>query len=368
MSKRIPRVLMILPTLKYSGGMESFFMNNLRNIDENEIQFDVFTHEVSADQYVQEIEKKGGEVFKAPTFSISNYKDIKTSFDSILKTKNYDIVHSNMANASFLYLREAKKNGIAIRIQHSHQDRAADTMKNAIRNMPLLFIGNSYATVRVACSKNAGDFLFGKKQYTIIRNSINYSDYRWNPEIRKKIRKSLEIEDDELIVGHTGRLTPQKNQLFLLEIFAKLREKIKTRLVLVGDGPDQLALEKRIKELNMNNNVMMLGERNDISELLQAMDVFVFPSRYEGLGISLLEAEAAGLLCFCANTIPYDAKICENLNYISLTESPDFWAKSILNKIKGFSRENVILDPKYDSKANSVKLKEIYYDCMEQLV
>lgn len=365
MQKRQLRVLMILPTLKYSGGMESFFMNQLRNINKNEILFDVFTHEISADRYVQEIEEMGGHVYKAPAFSIGNFAEIKKTYIRVLQSNHYDIVHCNMANASFLYLREAKKSGVPVRIQHSHQDRAADTRINAIRNIPLLFIGNLYANTRIACSKNAGDFLFGKMPYIIIRNSIDYDAYKWKPEIGIEIKKELGIEADELVVGHTGRLTPQKNQLFLLEVFAKLHNKVKAKLLLIGDGPDQALIEKRIGERGIDEHVLMLGERNDISDLLQGMDVFIFPSLYEGLGISLLEAQAAGLPCFCSDAVPEDAKICDNLYYLSLNRDANFWAESILNKLKDFSRDTVLLDPKYDSKANSDRLKEVYLRSME---
>ena len=358
---------MILPTFKYAGGIESFFMNNLKNLANEGITFDVLTHEISAMQYVEEVEKRGGVVSKLPQFTVRNLREIARLYRGVLNRKRYDIVHCNMANASFLYLRIAKQLGVPVRIQHSHQDKAADTFVHAMRNIPLLRLGNQYANEYVACSPNAGFFLFGNKPFDVLRNTIDYEAFRFDQQVRDDYREKLCIKDSEYVIGHTGRLTSQKNQLFLLDVIEEvLKMKPNARLVLVGDGEDQAKIETVIKKKNLEGKVDLLGERDDINKILQAMDLFLFPSLYEGLGISLLEAEAAGLQCICSNAVPIDAKIVDSLCYLSLESGPKEWAKAIVNGVHDVDRTHVNLDKKYDVKQNKMALKQLYINYLEK--
>ena len=192
------RILVIIPGLNVCGGMESFFMNYFRSIDRSKIVFDFLTHDISDVSYVKEIKELGGKIYKLPPFSISNLKLIKLEYINILKENHYRIVHCNMANAAFMYLNIAKKMNIPIRILHSHQDKAADSFSHALRNIPLIYYGKKFANVRIACSKQAGDYLFKTKEYTIINNAIDYSKFKYNQEIRANIRKKLNINPSDI--------------------------------------------------------------------------------------------------------------------------------------------------------------------------
>ena len=353
------QILVIIPTFNSCGGMESFIMNYYRHMDHSKVQLDFLTHNVTDNFYINEVNRYGSRVYRLPTFSISSLKEIQNLYEEILNNKKYDVVHCNMANAAFLYLKIAKKHNIPLRILHSHQDKAADTISHSIRNYPLLKIGKKYANLFLACSKNAGDFLFKNDEYIILNNAIDYSKYPFDEKFRRKMRKELNISSSTIVIGHTGRLCPQKNQSFLLKIVSHLiRNNNDILLLLIGDGQDEQLLKNQVKELNIQNNVMFLGSRNDVNDLLQAMDVFVFPSIYEGLGISVLESQANGLPTICSNGVPLEANISGDLIYMDLDDPIDKWANVIQNNLS--RKLKVKLSPTYDIYRQANILENIY--------
>lgn len=353
-------ILMIIPTLNYSGGIESFVMNNIRYVSSEEFTIDIITHDLHADDYVAEIDKIGGRVFLFPKFLPQNFKEIKQLYLEILRKKKYDIVHCHMANAAFFYLKYAQKSQVPVRILHSHQNKAADTLSHVIRNIPLLKLGKRYANFYMACSQVAGDFLFSNSTYDIIRNAIDYEKYKYDSSIRDKIRNQYNFSSSDIIIGHTGRLTAQKNQKFLIELVNELYQINRNyKLVLVGSGEDLEELQNLVENLHLKESVFFLGDRNDVESLLQMFDIFVFPSLYEGLGISVLEAQASGLFCICSTGIPSDADISENILHISLKENMQTWVDNIIDK-KSNDRSDVILDTKYSIKSNASLLFELY--------
>lgn len=366
--KKTERVLVIIPGLNVCGGMESFFMNYLRNIDRSKIVFDFLTHDISDNSYVDEIIELGGKIYKLPPFSISNLNLIKSEYVKILNENHYRIVHCNMANAAFLYLNIAKKKNIPVRILHSHQDKAADTWSHALRNIPLIYYGKRFANVRIACSKQAGDYLFNKNDYTIINNAIDYSKFKFNQNLRESIRAQFNITHN-YVVGNTGRLVTQKNQKFLIDVFYEIKKKKGNAfLLLVGEGEERIFLEKKVKDLCLEDSVLFLGSRSDINELLLAMDIFVFPSLYEGLGISVLEAQAASLMCFCSENVPKDADISGNIKYISLDLSAKEWADIILmnDSTETIRKQNIVLSKEYDIKEKCNQLSNLYFSSLKE--
>ncbi|WP_129739264.1 glycosyltransferase family 1 protein [Massilimicrobiota timonensis] len=367
-NEKAERILVIIPGLNVCGGMESFFMNYFRNIDRSKIVFDFLTHDISDVSYVKEIQELGGNIYRLPPFSIGNLKLIKVEYINILKENHYRIVHCNMANAAFMYLNIAKKMNIPIRILHSHQDKAADSFSHALRNIPLIYYGKKFANVRIACSKQAGDYLFKTKEYTIINNAIDYSKFKYNQEIRANIRKKININHN-YVVGNTGRLAIQKNQRFLIDIFYEIKKKKENAyLLLVGEGEERKSLEEKVIDLSLEDSVLFLGSRSDISELLSAMDVFVFPSLYEGLGISILEAQAASLMCFCSKNVPKEADISGNIEYISLDLSAKEWADIILmnDSTKLIRQQDIMLSKEYDIKEKCSQLTYLYYSYLKE--
>ena len=359
------KVLMILPTFDYAGGIESFVMNNIR-LFPDDIRVDILSHYVSASDYVEEINMRGGKVYKLIPFSLSSLRQIKYEYEKILEQGNYDIVHCHMANAAFLYLKIAKKHGIKNRILHSHQEKAADTFTHAMRNYPLLAVGRCYSTKNVACSQNAGNFLFGIGNFQEIDNGIDYEKYRFDESKRDSIRSSLCIDESDIAVVHTGRFCPQKNQIFLLEVFKRFVDiRPNAKLFLVGDGEDREKIEEWIKENKFSEKVEMLGKRTDIDKILSGMDLFVFPSLYEGLPISLLEAQASSIPCVCSNTIPIEADISGRISFVSLKESFESWAEILNEMLERYKRISVIdLRERHSIRYSSNELIELYRKCI----
>ena len=359
------RVLMITPAINICGGIESFLMNYFRHIDRSQFVFDFLTHDDSEPSYRNEIEALGGKVYVLPPFTPASFFIIKKRFHEILSENSYTIVHCHMANAAFLYLKEAKKAGISVRILHSHQSKSADSFSHAIRNIPLIWFGKRYYTVACACSVLAGDFLFGNKPYHLVHNAIDYSNYAFSAQKRQIRQTQLEIADESTLVFlHTGRLCPQKNQTFLLSIFAQIKKTTtrKVHLFLVGDGEDLPILQTMVKQLQLEQDVTFLGTRKDIPELLSAADAFLFPSRYEGLSIAALEAQAAGLFVFASDTIDSQTDISGHLIMTSLATPKEQWAQMILSNITQhpFDRSQLELSPDFDITHNCNEIMELY--------
>lgn len=355
------RILMILPTFDYAGGIESFVMNNIRCFG-SDVSVDVLSHEISAKKYVDEVKARGGNVFNFPRFSLSSINDISSRFKRLLQTHSYDIIHCHMANAAFLYLRIANQNGIKVRIIHSHQERAADTILHALRNYPLLKIGKKYANVYLACSQNAGRFLFKDCSFNEIDNGIDYDKFRYSEMSRVEIRKELGIAESEIAVVHTGRFCPQKNQLLLLKIFKEFHMVHSNAvLYLVGDGEDKNKILGWIKEYQLDDSVKMIGIRTDIEKILSGMDLFLFPSLYEGLPISLLEAQASSLPCVCSDTIPRETDISGNISFVSLHTSLSVWIEEAEKLLKSNIRnKDIELRKEHSVEYGAKKLYDIY--------
>lgn len=330
--KKPIRILHVLPGLTYCGGIEAYLLNYYRHIDRSKIQFDFITHSRVEHEIKSEIESLGGRVFDWETFRISRFFAIKKQISTFFEEhKNeYSILHCHMANAAFLYFPLAKKAGIKHRILHSHNNRAAATFSHAIRNYPLLYIGNREATERIACTEDAGKFLFGRYPFTVIKNSIDVNKFIYSLSMRTSMREQLHLEKN-FIIGHVGRLDPPKNQSFLIKIFNAFYQKHpEARLLMIGEGKDETALKQLVQDLQLQHVVKFLGAKKNIEDYYQAFDAFVFPSFYEGLGIVLVEAQCSGLPVFAsADVIPSDARVSNLLTFIPLNNNEDCWEAAI---------------------------------------
>lgn len=352
------KVLLILPTMNVSGGIENLFLNYLRHIDRDRYAFDFVVHEMNDISVGKMAEGLGAKVFLMPHFSLKTAGTIKEKYKRILSFGNYDIVHSSMANASFLYLSEAKKAGILVRIQHSHQDHAADNTLHAIRNIPLLKMGNSYATVNAACSENAGRFLFREKPFFVINNAIDYKKFSFDEEKRSEFRKRYSI-GNEFVVGTAGRLCTQKNQVHLIRDFAELKGLMPNALLLIaGEGEKKDFLQLLSAELSVSNSVIFLGPVKDMPSFLSALDCFVFTSLYEGLPVSGVEAQANGLPCVFSDSITREADISGSVDFVSLEKPHSFWAKVIAEE-KRYEKPPVLSD-RFDIKVQAERLMDFY--------
>lgn len=359
------RVLQILPGLSFCGGIESYLMNYYRRMDKRKLQFDFITHSVVDPSLREEIESMGGRVYDWPSFSIKTLFRLYVQIDRFFSEHSgeYPVIHCHMANAAFLYFPIAKKYGIKHRILHSHNNKAAAIWSHAVRNYPLLFLGNSFATDRWACTDSAGKFLFRDKSFEVIKNAIEIQKFAFDETTRKELRRELGV-DDFFVIGHVGRLDPQKNQSYLLRIFDKiLQRRSDARLLLIGDGDDRAMLRRLADRLGISGKVEFLGICKDVERYYQAFDVFVFPSLYEGLGIVLVEAQCSGLPVYTSNeNVPKEVGITDLVSFISCKDSPEVWAESILSREtpERRGRLDAIRDAGYDIHVAARHLEERY--------
>lgn len=269
------------------GGVESVVMNYYRNIDRNKIQFHFLCDEDSTDIPYEEIEKLGGKVIVIPPYQ-KLFKYQKELY-RIFKENNYKIVHSHINALSVFPLRIAKKAKIPVRIAHSHSTSNKKEWKKNILKMILRPLSKLYANNYFACTEYAGKWLFGKKvverkELNVINNAIDLKKFEFNENIREELRKELGIKEEVLVIGHVGRFMKQKNHEFLIDVFEKAINKANNMyLILVGQGPLEDKIKEMAKEKGIEDNILFLGQRNDVDKLYQAMDIFVLPSLYEGL-------------------------------------------------------------------------------------
>lgn len=360
MEKKI-KILTITPGLNVCGGIESYVMNYYSRIH-NDVEMDFITHEITDDTYKNMIEAKGDHVYLFPKIGLNVFKVKKQVEEFFEKHHDYDIVHCHMANAAFLYLKIAKKYGIKVRIIHSHQNKAADKLSHAIRNIPLIKIGVKNANVYFACSKLAGDYLFKKKKYYLINNAIDGKRFKYDAAKRKQMRKELGISDDTFVIGNVGRLCPQKNQKFLVDVFYEVNKKVNSKLMIVGDGELYNDLIIHIRDLKIEDKVLLLPSTSKIEDYYQAMDIFVLPSLYEGLGIVNIEAQACGLKTIVSERVPEIAKISDLLSFVNLSDGEKAWANEII-KSKDYERKeqkDILAKSGYDIDTECEKLIDIY--------
>ena len=331
------------------GGVESFLMAYYRKLDKSKIQFDFLCNNSSV-AHEDEIKALGGRLFKICARS-ANPALYKKQLGSFFKehANDYCAIWVNVCSlANIDYLKYAKKYGIKTRIIHSHNAQNMDSaLRGVLHKINRRFVAK-YATHFWACTGLAADFFYSSKiknskNFRIIKNAIDVSAFSFDIEAREKLRRELDIENC-LVLGNVGRLHFQKNQSFALDIFAEIAKRRQdARLLLIGGGEDEAALKEKTGELNLNDKVLFLGVRSDVPQIMSALDVFLLPSLFEGLGIVLIEAQASGLLSFTsADVVPDDARVTDLLTFIELSKSPREWAEKILAKCENLKRPDTL--------------------------
>ena len=350
------------------GGVESIVMNYYRHIDRNKIQFDFICDDDSTDIPYEEIEKLGGKVILIPPYQkfFKYHKELK----KVLKEGHYKIVHSHINTLSVFSLYAAKCAGVPVRIAHSHSTTNKKEIKKIIIKQILRPFSKVFATHYMCCSELAGRWLFGNKAYDegkvfLLNNAIEIDKFEYNEEVRKLKRKELNISDDTLVIGHVGRFVEQKNHKFLIDIFNELHKKEKNSiLLLIGHGPLMNEVKEKVKNLELEDCVKFLGQRNDTNELYQAMDIFCLPSLYEGLPVVGIEAQASGLLCFFSNTMTKETKVINSTIFLPLNDSANKWKTIIINNFKNYRRmdvSNEIESKKFNIFVEVKKLENMYF-------
>lgn len=371
MTRQPIRVLNMF-TIMDRGGAETMVMNYYRHIDRTKVQFDFLVHREQRSAYDDEIERMGGRIYRMrPVYpqNFSRYKrDLRTFFRA---HPEYKIIHSHMSELGYFAFREAERQGVPVRICHAHNAPHGFDAKMIIRTyfkkrmMP-------YLTHLFMCGEESGKWLYGEKnksRFIMLNNAIDAAVYSFDVSKREEMRRQLDLTD-KLVVGHVGRFNPQKNHAFLLDIFAALLKKEPNAvLLLAGGGEDMPKIQAKAQALGVAEHVRFLGVRSDVADLMQAMDVFVFPSLYEGLPVTMVEAQASGLPCIISDKVPPECILTDGLvNIMPLSASPEAWAEKILTMraVPRTDRRAEIAAHGFDITTEAVKLQEFYLKAYEQ--
>lgn len=356
------RILHVLQRME-SGGTQALLMNLYRNIDRSKVQFDFLVEYPDKEFYDEEIEKLGGKIYYTSVRKDYNILKFKKQLREVLENNDYKIIHVHAYTIGYFVLKTAKKCGIPVRIAHSHNNETVRDKKYIYKRiMQKLF--TIHATDLFACSKEAGEYLFKNKEFHILNNAIDSKKFIFDKAKRDKIRKELQFEDN-FIVGHVGRLHDQKNHKFLFKVFEEIKKKKdNAKLILIGKGPLEEQLKEIVDNSSVKNDIMFLGVKSNVNEYFMAMDVFVLPSLFEGLGIVAIESQAAGIPTLTADTLPQSTLITPLIKHISLEEDLELWANEVIeiSKIneKNQNMQQYIIDAGYDISVSS-KMMEDYY-------
>lgn len=355
------RVLQVV-TYMGRGGLETMLMNYYRNISRDKVQFDFLVHRDFEADFDQEILNLGGKIYRLSRLNPFSKKYLN-EFNQFFKDHpEYKIVHSHLDCMAGIPLKYAKKNGIPVRIAHAHSSNQTKDKKYLLK---LMFKRNikKNATDLFACARDAGLWMFRCDQFHVMNNAIDTKVYVVNKQIGIEVRQELQIPNDAFVVGHVGRFAPPKNHKFIIRVFAEvLKEKQNAFLLLVGDGDLRGETEALTVELGIQDNVIFAGLRSDVNRMLQAMDVFLFPSVYEGLPLSIIEAQAAGLPCLISDKVPIECRKTDLVSQLSLNDSLSAWKDAVIDAGKILKRDTSgeISDAGFDICKNAKWLEDFY--------
>lgn len=328
------RVLHIVGAMA-PGGFENFIMNIYRKIDREQVQFDFIVHLKKDNAYDEEIEDLGGKLFYVTRKSknpVKNFFEMR----KVVKDNHYDIVcrHSDSA-FTVVDLLAARLGGAGKTIMHSHSTTTG--------NVPIHKFFRTWMSVvpthRFACSQAAGHWMFGKSDFTFVPNAIDTSEYLYHADIRESMRKEWKVENKN-VYGHVGNFVYAKNHMFLLEVFQKISQRDENAvLFLIGEGDLRKEIEQKISELKLHDKVIMTGRRKDVVRFLQMFDLYLFPSVYEGLPVSMVEAQCTGLSCLISSSITDEIMLTDCVRQKSLDDSLDDWAKAAMEMLENGKRK-----------------------------
>ncbi len=362
---KVTRILNLF-TIMNRGGAETMVMNYYRNIDREKVQFDFMVHRQEIGAYDKEILELGGKIYRMIPIYPQNFKKYQKMISAFFDEHNeYDIIHSHMSELGYFVLKEAKKRGIPVRICHAHNAPNGWDLKMFMRTYFKWQI-KKYYTHMFVCGIESGDWLFGKENrnhFIIQNNAIDAQKFRYTDR-RADLEKGKWGLKDKLVVGHVGRFNKQKNHEFLIEIFHEIyKMHDKAVLVMVGTGDLEEQIKEKTQKEQEERKIIFLENRDDVNDIMQAFDLFLFPSLFEGLPVTMVEAQASGLKCFISDKIPRECILTDNVEVIGLSESAEQWAEKILKSMKAFKRKdtyNEIVHANFDIKKNAEWLEEFY--------
>ena len=368
------RILQVF-TIMNRGGAETMIMNYYRNIDRSKVQFDFLVHRKERGAYDDEIESMGGKIYRLDPINYLKLKSYKNKLDHFFKENNYKIVHSHLNATSSIILEVAKNNNVPVRIAHSHTNLSGINLlsvikgkkswgnffKKTIKDYLKKNITNN-ANYSFACEGKAGIWLFGNKKFEIINNAIDANKFKYDKKASITNKKKIGVFEKK-VYGHIGNFSEAKNYPFLINIFKEILNREKDSiLLLIGRGKNYDFIKQQVVKMRLQDNIIFMGIQKDIPYFLQALDVFIFPSIYEGLPVTLIEAQATGLKCFVSDVVDKKVDITGLIDFISLKKNAKQWAEHIL-KNKEYIRTNTydkIVANGYDIKENAKQLENFY--------
>lgn len=360
------RVLQIVDSMDM-GGIQTFIMNVYRHINREEIQFDFLVFRKHEQIFEKEILSLGGRIYKLPRRRdgiIKNKNAIRSFFEEHLE---YDTIHYNTSALSDIgAIEEAYKRGVPVRIIHSHSTKAPGnkihTFMHKLHKNKISKLANYY----FACGELAGKWFYegteAANKFVIVNNGIDCAEYEFSKEKRDYVRRKLKIENN-YVIGHVGRFSEVKNHRFILHVFSKVMEKYREKnpkLILVGDGELFTEIKSLAQKLNVADETIFLGTRHDVPDLLQAMDVMIMPSLYEGFPVTAIEGQASGLPCVLSDTITRDVVIKDNVVMRSLDAPLEKWADDLIKTNKRDTDNSPLIASGFDIKSTVQQLMRVY--------
>ncbi|MBQ3150420.1 MAG: glycosyltransferase family 1 protein [Clostridia bacterium] len=362
------KILQVVSSLNINAGMMSVMMNYYRHMDRSRIQFDFLYFAEMEASHKQEILSLGGRVFFLGNASFSKeYKqNLKRFFDE--HKGEYTAVHCHPIWAAALVGGVAKKSGVKHVLSHSHSTKFSEKPISAIRNRLMMPIIRNNSTELVACSNDAAKLFGNNKKVFVLHNAISVDRFLYSDEKRNAVRQELSIDKDTFLIGHVGRFSPEKNHAFMLRVFSDILKRVPdAKLLLVGDGTLRPQTEAMAKELSIENNVVFTGKRHDIPDVLSAMDVFWLPSLFEGVPLSVIEAQASGLPCVLSDTITREVEFGD-CSYVSLADTSQWIntfekiSKTVTDRLQNGRK---LLGGNYDIESETANLFEYYMNFSE---
>lgn len=345
------------------GGIEICVINYFRELVKFGIVFDFVDIYGDGLAFAGEIDKLGGKIY-----TLKNYKrhpiKAKNDLEKIIVDGQYKCVHINMLSAANILPILACKNARVSPIIHAHNNQTERLIRKVLHSLNVRKLRLSPA-IRLACSAEAGIWMFANSEFCVLPNAINVEDFAFNTQFRDKIRTTYNITNDDFVLGFVGRLSYQKNPLFLLDILAetqKLSDK-RIKLLVVGGGELESQMKKTTTNRGLTDSVIFAGKQMNVNEWYSAMDCFLLPSRYEGLGIVAIEAQANGLPCCLSDAITQETRQTQNVVYLACTKDAHNWASAIdLFMQRDIDRRGTLANSSFDIRQSATRLKEIYED------
>lgn len=378
-----PMRVLVLDTVMDRGGAETMMMNYLRHFNRDEVVYDFLVNRDYRAAYEDEIEMLGGRIYRMCPMYPQYFGRYKKEFRQFLaEHPEYRIIHSNLEERSYFPLRIAQEMGIPVRIAHAHNRPVGFDVKSIFREYFRMRLPK-YVTHMFACGTEAGDWLFGEKNRDKViqqRNAIDTKTYRYDSRTAASVRSEFGVTDpNTFVLGHVGRFFPQKNHMFLIDIFAAVhKQQPNSVLWLVGGGElnDELKnqVKAKVNELGLADAVKFFGVRSDVQRIMQGMDAFVLPSLYEGLPVTMIEAQAAGLPCTISDRVPSQCNITGTVQSVNLDADPMQWADRILQQYKTTDINQRACGPErvteagFDIEANAEWLQRFYKEALSSAI